>query len=116
MKNQSTKNDARILDSLYSVMQERKASLSPDSYVASLFMKGIEKMHAKIAEESGELIEASRQAHRAGIIHETADLVFHTMVLLGQWDISPDEIYGELERRWGVSGMMEKESRKTKAE
>ena len=114
MKKQSIKSDARILDKLYSVILERKASLSPDSYVASLFKKGTEKIHAKIAEESGELIEASQQAYREGIIHETADLIFHTMVLLGQWDIAPDEIYSELKRRFGVSGIVEKQQRTTK--
>jgi phosphoribosyl-ATP pyrophosphohydrolase len=112
MKKQSIKSDAAVLDRLYSVIQERTAHLSPDSYVASLIMKGKEQLHAKIAEEAGELIEASRQASRDGIIGETADLI----LLLGQWGIGPDEIYGELERRRGMSGIQEKESRKAKAD
>ena len=116
MKNQSIKSDAAVLDRLYSVIQGRKAHPLHDSYVASLFVKGTAKMHAKIAEESVELIEASQKATREGIIHETADLIFHTMVLLGQWEIGLDEIYGELERRWVVSGIKEKESRKLKSE
>jgi phosphoribosyl-ATP pyrophosphohydrolase len=116
MKKQSTKSDAAILDRLYSVILERKAHPRSDSYVASLFDKGTAKMHAKIAEESAELIEASQQASREGIIHETADLIFHTMVLLGQWEIRPDDIYAELESRWGFSGIKEKESRKASAE
>ena len=111
MKKQSIKSDASILDKLYSVILERKASLSPDSYVASLFIQGTEKMHVKIAEESGELIEASQKSYREGIIHEAADLIFHTMVLLGHWDIAPDEIYSELNRRFGVSGIVEKQQR-----
>ncbi len=111
MKKQCIKSDVRILDKLYSIIQERKATLSPDSYVAALFTKGTETIHAKIAEESGELIEASQQACREGIIHETADLIFHVMVLLGQWDIAPDEIYDELTRRFGVSGIAEKQHR-----
>jgi phosphoribosyl-ATP pyrophosphohydrolase len=116
MKKQSIKSDAAVLDRLYSVIQERTAHLSPDSYVASLIMKGKAQLHAKIAEEAGELIEASRQASRDGIIGETADLIFHLWVLLGQWGIGPDEIYGELERRRGMSGIQEKESRKAKAD
>jgi phosphoribosyl-ATP pyrophosphohydrolase len=116
MKKQCIKSDATLLDRLYEIIMQRKAALSPDSYVASLFIKGTEKMHAKIAEESGELIEASEQGNREHIIHEAADLVFHTMVLLGQWDIQPGEIYGELARRWGVSGIQEKESRKAENE
>jgi phosphoribosyl-ATP pyrophosphohydrolase len=111
MKKQSTKSDAAILDRLYEIIRQRKESLSPDSYVASLFVKGAEKIHAKIVEEAGELVEASEFGDRDHIVHETADLIFHTMVLLGQWDIQPEEIYGELARRWGVSGIKEKESR-----
>lgn len=114
MQKQSTKSDAAVLDRLYAVILKRKATLQPESYVAGLFMQGKEKMHAKIAEESAELIEASREASREGMIHETADLLFHTMVLLGKWDIAPAEIYSELERRWGVSGIKEKKSRKAK--
>ena len=116
MKKQSIKSNAAILDRLCEVIRQRKASLSPDSYVASLFIKGTEKMHAKIIEEAGELVEASELGDRGHIVHETADLVFHTMVLLSQWDIQPEEIYGELSRRWGVSGISEKESRKANAE
>jgi len=116
MKKQSTKNDAAVLDRLSLVIQERKEHPRPDSYVASLFAKGTPRMHAKIAEEAGELIEASELGDREHIVHEAADLIFHMMVLLGQWGITPEDIYAELERRWGVSGIKEKESRKAKAE
>ena len=112
MKKQSIKSDAAILDRLYEVIRQRKETPSPDSYVTSLFVKGTAKMHAKISEEAGELVEASELGDRDHIVHETADLIFHTMVLLSQWDIPPEEIYGELARRWGVSGIKEKESRK----
>ena len=115
MQNQSIKSDPAILDRLYEVIRQRKAALQPDSYVASLFMQGSRKIHAKIAEESAELIEASQQASREGIVHETADLVFHLMVLLGKWDIAPAEIYRELQRRQGVSGIKEKQGRKAKS-
>ena len=116
MKKQSIKSDAAILDRLSEVIRQRKACLSPDSYVASLLQQGKEKMHAKLTEEVGELVEASELGNREHIVHEAADLIFHTLVLLGQWDIPPGEIYGELVRRWGVSGITEKESRKAKAE
>jgi len=116
MKTQFIKSDSSILDRLYEVILQRKESPRPDSYVTSLFVRGPQKIHDKIAEESGELVEASQLANREGIIHETADLVFHILVLLGQWGIQPEEIYGELARRWGVSGIMEKESRKAGAQ
>ena len=115
MKKQSTKSDAVILDRLYEIIRQRKESLSPDSYVASLFIKGTKKIHSKIVEEAGELVEASELGDRDHIIYETADLIFHTLVLLGQWEIEPHEVYAELQRRWGVSGIAEKKSRKTKA-
>ena len=112
----STKNDPEIINSLYNVILKRKAAQSPDSYVASLFVKGPPKMHEKIIEEAGELVEASELGSRSGIIHEAADLLFHVLVLLGKWDIPPGEICGELARRWGVSGIAEKESRGKRGE
>lgn len=116
MKTKSIKSDAAILDRLYDVIRQRKAALSPDSYVASLFAKGSDKIRAKVAEEATELIEASQQGERGHIIHEAADLWFHVLVLLGQWDIAPGEIYDELARRWGVSGIVEKAGRPSAAE
>ena len=101
-----------ILQDVYKVILDRKKSMSERSYVASLFRKGTDKIAEKIDEESSELIEAAKERKREDIIHETADLWFHTMVLLGEKEISPEEILGELRRRFGVSGIEEKESRR----
>ncbi len=104
-------NNANIIDAVYNVIQERKANPGEKSYTASLFGKGIDKILGKIGEEAAEAIIAGKGGKREEIIYETADLFFHVLVLLGFYDITPDEIYDELRRRFGVSGIEEKESR-----
>jgi len=100
-----------IIQSLYKVILERKANPSENSYTASLMAKGIDKILKKVGEEAAELIIAGKGGERQEIVHETADLIFHTLVLLGFHDIEPEEIYAELRRRFGVSGHDEKSSR-----
>jgi len=100
-----------ILRSIYEVILERKANPSPDSYTASLIAKGIDKILKKVGEESAELIIAGKGGERHEIVHETADLFFHTLVLLGYNEIDPLEVYDELRRRFGTSGIEEKNSR-----
>jgi len=73
--------------------------------------KGIDKILKKVGEEAAELIIAGKGGERQEIVYETADLIFHTLVLLGFHDIEPEEIYAELRRRFGVSGIEEKSSR-----
>ncbi len=100
-----------IMEAVYRVIQDRKAHPDQRSYTASLFQKGIDKVLGKIGEEAAEVIIAGKGGSREEIIHETADLFFHTLVLLGFYDIEPEEIYQELRRRFGISGITEKESR-----
>ncbi len=107
-------NNGNIIDAVYNVIQDRKANPGEKSYTASLFAKGIDKILGKIGEEAAEVIIAGKGGKREEIIYETADLFFHVLVLLGFSDIKPDEIYGELRRRFGVSGIEEKESRTVK--
>lgn len=101
-----------ILSAIYEVIRDRKANPDEKSYTASLFRKGIDKVLGKVGEEAAEVIIAGKGGKREEIVYETADLIFHTLVLLGYYDIEPEEIYGELRRRFGVSGLDEKESRK----
>ncbi|MBI5681642.1 MAG: bifunctional phosphoribosyl-AMP cyclohydrolase/phosphoribosyl-ATP diphosphatase HisIE [Deltaproteobacteria bacterium] len=103
-----------ILSDLFQTIKERKTASPEKSYVASLYSKGKGKILAKIKEESSELIEAAGDGVRKEIIHETADLWFHTMVLLGEMDIELDDVLNELKRRQGVSGIEEKEGRKNR--
>src|ERR1035437_104089 len=104
------KND-NILDAIYQVILERKTASPESSYTASLMAKGIDKILKKIGEESAELIIAGKGGVRQEIVYETADLLYHTLVLLGFHDISPEEVFEELRRRFGMSGIAEKESR-----
>ncbi len=103
-----------VLTELYRVILERKRSSPEKSYVASLYEKGLSKIAEKIYEESGELIYAAKNEGEREVIHELSDLWFHTMVLLGYRDIDIGEIFTELGRRFGTSGIEEKKSRKNK--
>ncbi len=97
-----------ILDRLYDLVQERKAQPSPNSYVASLLEGQTDRILKKIAEESGEVLLAAKNANREEIVYEVADLLFHTVVMLGKYDIPPEEVYRELGRRFGQSGLKKK--------
>jgi phosphoribosyl-ATP pyrophosphohydrolase len=100
-----------IIQAIYQVILERKANSSENSYTSSLMAKGIDKILKKVGEEAAELIIAGKGGAREEIVYETADLLYHTLVLLGFYDIEPEEIYAELRRRFGVSGIVEKSSR-----
>lgn len=101
----------QVLTELYAVLMERKKADPEKSYVASLYAKGLSKILEKVEEESGELVEAAKEKGRSDVIYEMADLWFHTLVLLANEDIGTEEIFGELARRFGLSGIEEKMSR-----
>ena len=111
--------NTHILEKLYAVLQERKGSDPESSYVASLYAKGSAKISEKIREEAEETIveglrlekSADDAAIRKALTAESADLVFHLMVLLSHHDINPNEVFQVLEDRFGVSGHDEKASR-----
>jgi len=103
------KND--ILNAVYRVIRERKANPTDSSYTASLMAKGVDKILKKIGEEATEVVIAGKGGKREEIVYETADLIFHNLVLLGFYDIEPEEVYAELRRRFGISGIEEKQSR-----
>lgn len=108
--------DRTILLDLMDVIAARKAEPpGTKSYVRSLLDRGIPKINEKILEEAGEVVSASDEpgdAGRAHLVHEVADLVFHALVLLGYRDIPWNDVETELRRRFGTSGITEKESRK----
>ena len=106
---QGSKDD--IIAAVYRVIQERKANPSDNSYTASLMAKGVDKILKKIGEEATEVVIAGKGGKREEIVYEMADLIFHNLVLLGFYDIDPEEVYAELRRRFGVSGIEEKQSR-----
>lgn len=100
-----------ILQAVYEVILERKGALPESSYTAALFHKGIDKILKKVGEEATEVIIAGKGGSRDEIVYETADLFFHTLVLLGHYNIAPEDVYNELRRRFGTSGHAEKASR-----
>ena len=106
----STMNN--VLKELETVLQQRKSADADTSYVASLHAKGLNKILEKVGEESTETVLAAKDGNREEIIKETADLWFHTMVMLSHLEISSEEVLDELKRRFGLSGLDEKAARK----
>ena len=100
-----------ISDKLYHTIQERKLADPKSSYVASLFNKGDNAILKKVVEEAGEFSFAVKDNDEKEIVYEAADLAFHTLVALAHKNINPDLIKQELERRFGLSGIDEKNSR-----
>ncbi|MCH8257771.1 MAG: phosphoribosyl-ATP diphosphatase [Proteobacteria bacterium] len=105
-----------VIERLFHVIQDRRAANPSDSYVANLQQAGLNKILEKVGEESIEVIIAAKDAHISGdtseVIKETADLWFHSLVMLDYLGETPTSIFAELERRFGTSGITEKQSRK----
>lgn len=100
-----------LLNKLAEILEQRKNADPEASYVASLHARGEDAILKKIGEESAELIIAGKTQDRQAVVHETADLWFHTLVLLSSLDLGPNDILLELDRRFGQSGHEEKASR-----
>jgi phosphoribosyl-ATP pyrophosphohydrolase len=105
-----TKN-SEILDVLANVIESRKGGDVTKSYVAQLFAKGRKKVAQKVGEEAVELCIAAAHNDREEAVSESADLLFHMMVLWSDMGIKPEDVYGELAAREGLSGIDEKKSR-----
>jgi phosphoribosyl-ATP pyrophosphohydrolase len=106
---------ARPIDALAETIAARAKNPSEKSYTSSLLAGGVEKIGAKIVEEAAEVVEAAGEAGEAGrqhFLHECGDLVYHRMVLLEHKNCSLADLEAELARRFGVSGLEEKRSRK----
>jgi phosphoribosyl-ATP pyrophosphohydrolase len=107
-------NDS-ILAQLMAVVADRKANPPAKSYTTSLFAGGVEKIGGKITEEAAEVVEAAGEPGDAGrehLVREAADLIYHLLVMLAQRDTSLAEVEAELAKRFGISGIDEKASRK----
>ena len=100
-----------ILSKLAKILEQRKQAQPDSSYVARLYDEGTDAILKKIGEEFTELIMAAKSGSATELVHETADLWFHTMVLLASQGLTPDDVLHELERRFGVSGLEEKARR-----
>lgn len=94
-----------ILERLYQTIVDRRANPQPGSYVTKLLEGGADRILKKVAEEAGEVLLAAKNGKREEIIYEVADLLFHTLLVLGFHDISVGEVYRELAGRFGKSGL-----------
>ncbi|MEM7027705.1 MAG: phosphoribosyl-ATP diphosphatase [Pseudomonadota bacterium] len=100
-----------ILTEIYQVLEQRRHADSNNSYTASLFEKGHDSILKKVGEEASEVLIASKSGEKDDIIHEIADLWFHTLVLLKHHDYELGDVMQELENRFGTSGLEEKANR-----
>lgn len=105
-----------VLTALQRAIEQRIGDAEPDqSYVASLHQRGLNKILEKVGEECVETIIAAKDARISGdnsaVVGETADLWFHSMVMLAELGESADSVLNELNRRFGLSGIDEKNSR-----
>jgi len=100
-----------VLERLAQVIEERKNASPDSSYVASLHAKGPDAVLKKIGEEATELVIAGKAGDAEQVVHETADVWFHTLILLSAQGLGPGAVLRELERRFGLSGLEEKARR-----
>ena len=103
-----------VLAQLADILEQRKQEAADKSYVASLYAKGLDHILKKIGEEATETVIAAKNGDNNQIVYEMADLWFHSMVLLAQQGLHPDDVINELQRRFGLSGLQEKAQRTAK--
>ena len=102
------------LNRLAETLEARKGADPESSYTAKLYAKGLDAILKKIGEESAETIMAAKDGNPDQIVYEVADLWFHTLVLLAQQGLHPEQVLQELARREGLSGIAEKAARGNK--
>jgi phosphoribosyl-ATP pyrophosphohydrolase len=100
-----------ILNRLADLLEQRKSADPATSYVAKLYSKGMDGILKKVGEEATETVLAAKGGNKQEIVYETADLWFHTLVMLAKAGLKPQDVLDELARREGLSGITEKESR-----
>lgn len=100
-----------ILHQLAEVLEARKGADPDSSYVAKLYAKGLDAILKKVGEEATETILAAKDGDKDHLVYETADLWFHTLVMLAQQGLGPEAVLQELARRFGLSGLDEKAAR-----
>ena len=105
-----------VFGRLMATIDQRKANPSNRSYTTALMTAGVQGIATKIMEEAAEFVDAARSATEAPgrrqVIHEAADLIYHLLVLLSHCGVELSEVESELARRFGVSGLAEKETRR----
>ena len=117
-KPQRNQTMSDILTELTAILEQRKQADSGESYVASLHAKGLNKILEKVGEEAVETILAAKDCganpslqHEQALLNETADLWFHSMVMLSHLGLNAEQVLEELQKRFNISGLVEKASR-----
>ena len=100
-----------VLKQLTEVLEQRKTATADSSYVASLYDKGLDAILKKVGEEATETVIAAKDGDKDKIVYETADLWFHTLVMLSHQGLTANDVLDELARRFGLSGLEEKANR-----
>ncbi len=103
----------KVLQQLAEVLEARKQADPDSSYVASLYHKGLDTILKKVGEEATETVIAAKGGDTQQLVYETADLWFHTLILLAYQGVGPEQVLAELQRRFGLSGLEEKAARKS---
>ena len=105
--------DPEVLQRLSATLAERKSAPPGSSYVSSLHAKGFAAILKKLPEQSAETIMAAKDGDLRHVVYEVTDLWFHSMILLSHFGLSADDVLVELRRREGISGIDEKNARKS---
>lgn len=100
-----------VLQQLAAVLEQRKQADADSSYVAGLYARGLDAILKKVGEEATETVMAAKDGDPEKLVYETADLWFHTLVMLAHQGLGPEDVLAELGRRYGISGLDEKASR-----
>ncbi|HXH03580.1 MAG TPA: phosphoribosyl-ATP diphosphatase [Candidatus Competibacteraceae bacterium] len=100
-----------VLQQLAAILEARKHADPDSSYVAQLYAKGLDAILKKVGEEATETVLAAKDGDPTQLVYETADLWFHTLVLLAHQGLGPEAVLAELRRRFGLSGLAEKAAR-----
>lgn len=103
---------AHALDKLFETVESRRGADPSTSWTAKLLSKGVPKVSQKVGEEAVEVVIEAVKGDKEGVVKESADLLYHLAVLWASTGVTPDDVYAELARREGTSGIAEKESRK----
>jgi phosphoribosyl-ATP pyrophosphohydrolase len=101
------------LERIAATINERRHADATKSYVAQLFARGDDAMLKKIGEEATETVLAAKSGDRLALVRETADLWFHSMIVLARHGLGPADVLAEMHRREGISGLDEKAGRKS---
>ena len=112
MANPDSAKVGTVLAELTQVLESRKGAEPDTSYVAKLYQKGLDGILKKVGEEATEVVMAAKDGASDKVVYEVADLWFHSLVLLADQGLSAADILKELERRFGLSGIDEKNARK----